>query len=170
MTTPDEARKLAENVMASPEEVFAALVSLAGQVEKAWNIVLRTNDELAEAKAEIDRLKQAAEDEFQKADGKAEMKRWFQEELVKVTAERDAARKHYETFKADAISVQKEMAKAIDEARDERDAAVEVVENIQSVLTDRGHWAEDFPSDKCKEHCPACECDEIAVKLAEKSV
>ena len=39
--------------------------------------------ELDAAKAEISRLKDAAESEFQRAEGKAEMKRWFQYELHK---------------------------------------------------------------------------------------
>lgn len=37
--------------------------------------------ELNQARAEIERLKVAAEEEFQRAEGKAEMKRWFQEQF-----------------------------------------------------------------------------------------
>lgn len=38
------------------------------------------------------RLKQAAEDEFQRAEGKAEMKRWFQEKLVELEKKLATAR------------------------------------------------------------------------------
>lgn len=74
MTAPQTPEEIAEKIVnhfADEDDcdfVVSLLKSWAAQVTK-------------EKDMEIQKLKEAAEMEFQRADGKAEMKRWFQEQL-----------------------------------------------------------------------------------------
>jgi len=58
------------------------IVRAANDYDRLHDAITDRERVIAEKDKEIERLKEAAEMEFQRADGKAEMKRYFQEQLV----------------------------------------------------------------------------------------